>query len=271
MAEKILRCPNCGAENPETAWFCQICNGNLGPTYVDITDQAPVRVPPRRKKPIIIVYVVAILIVSIVAATLAYYYQPVRGVGGSSLTTVCVGNPVEFYFSPHQGIAPYTYSWSFGDGGTSTGKDTFHTFHTVGTYTVTVTVTDQPGKKCSWSTTITVRLPLVFIDRVSYPSSVAESWVGYYFGGRTYYNLFVDGAQESPGIGVQPGSTHSIRVQIIGHINLNTMGGPNEEVTTTLLDATSNVTAPTTQTDLHCVLSLTYDPWLYLKFTLSPA
>jgi hypothetical protein len=264
-----IKCPNCGAENPATAWFCQICDSELRPTYVEVADQAAVPVPPRRKKTIILVIVVAIVVVSIVAATLAYYYQPVRGSGYASLTTVCVGSSIEFYFSPSQGIGPYRYSWSFGDGSISSAKNPTHTYGTTGTYTASVIVTDGAEMKCSWSTTITVRLALVFIDRVTYPSSVAESWAGYYFGGHTYYNLFVDGVQRSAGVGLQPGSNHSIGLQIIGVVNLNTLGGPDRDVSTTLVDVTRTVMTQTTNTDIHCALNFSGDVYSSSCFTLT--
>ena len=250
-----MRCPSCGAENPATAWFCQICDRELRPTYVEVAHQAPVPVPPKRKRTIILLFVVAVVVVSIVAATLAYYYQPVRGVGSASPATVCVGSSVQFGFAPSQGIGPYKYSWSFGDGSDSSDKNPTHTYAHTGTYRALVTVTDRAGMKCSWTTTITVRTPLVFIDKVSYPS-----WVAYYPLGDTYCKLFVDGNQVVfQTASLQPGTNYSIELQIIGVVDLSAWGVPGGGTQeTTLLDEKGTVTAPTTQTDLHCVLQ--YDP-----------
>jgi glucose/arabinose dehydrogenase len=51
---------------------------------------------------------------------------------------------------------PLTYSWTFGDGGTSTAANPSHTYTTNGTYTATLTVRDQQTLPGSSSITITV-------------------------------------------------------------------------------------------------------------------
>jgi len=205
---------------------------------------------------------VAVVLIVVVAA-LAYYYQPVRGTGYASPTTIVKGNSVQFGFSPSQGFGPYKYLWSFGDGSTISDRNPTHTYGTTGTYTVSVLVTDQAGMKCSWSTKIIVRLALVFIDTVSYPS-----WVAFYPLGDTYCNLFVDGSQVIfQTASLQPGTTHSIRIQVIGVADYSAYGGGRYE--STLLDERGTVTAPTTQADLHCTLN--YNPLGSPMFTLTAA
>jgi PKD repeat protein len=49
-----------------------------------------------------------------------------------------------------------TYSWDFGDGGTSTQKNPTHTYGSGGDYTVTETVTDAWGQKNTTSQVVTV-------------------------------------------------------------------------------------------------------------------
>jgi PKD repeat protein len=51
-----------------------------------------------------------------------------------------------------------SYDWTFGDGGTSSGAKPTHAYTTVGTYTVTLTVTDDTGRKGTGSTTATIQL-----------------------------------------------------------------------------------------------------------------
>jgi PKD repeat protein len=43
------------------------------------------------------------------------------------------------------GVPPYTYAWTFGDGGTDTLPNPSHSYLTVGTHTATLTVTDSLG------------------------------------------------------------------------------------------------------------------------------
>jgi len=49
--------------------------------------------------------------------------------------------------------------WSFGDGTTSTGLTTIHTYTEIGTYAMTCTVTDNDGLRVICSTSVTVTVP----------------------------------------------------------------------------------------------------------------
>lgn len=60
-------------------------------------------------------------------------------------TVAIVGEPIEFSASTTEGTAPYSYEWNFGDGNTSTVQNPTHTYETVGSYIVTVSVTDDIG------------------------------------------------------------------------------------------------------------------------------
>jgi len=51
------------------------------------------------------------------------------------------------------------YSWTFGDGGTSTAQNPSRTYATAGTFTVTLTVTDNQGATNAVSHTVTVTAP----------------------------------------------------------------------------------------------------------------
>ncbi len=52
---------------------------------------------------------------------------------------------IQFTATVSGGISPYSYAWNFGDGSTGTGNPVTHTFSTVGTFTVSCTVTDSIG------------------------------------------------------------------------------------------------------------------------------
>ena len=96
------------------------------------------------------------------------------------------GSPVSFTasatdISPAVQTAGFTYAWTFGDGSTGSGATTSHTYASAGTYTATVTATDEYGKTGTASGTIVVTAssPVLFHDTFSSntPSS-AWSFVG---------------------------------------------------------------------------------------------
>ncbi len=70
---------------------------------------------------------------------------PVANAGADQ--TALVGETVSFdgsgSFDPDGTIV--SYAWDFGDGATGTGETTTHAYSTAGTYTVTLTVTDDEG------------------------------------------------------------------------------------------------------------------------------
>jgi len=80
---------------------------------------------------------------------------PVASVGASALTGTAPMS-VNFAGSASGGTSPYTYSWSFGDGGTSTEQNPSHIYVKAGTYAAKFTVTDSVGKKGSGSATVIV-------------------------------------------------------------------------------------------------------------------
>jgi PKD repeat protein len=49
---------------------------------------------------------------------------------------------VDFSATPSGGLPPYSYSWAFGDGGTSPDANPSHVYKAAGNYTTIVTVTD---------------------------------------------------------------------------------------------------------------------------------
>jgi PKD repeat protein len=49
-----------------------------------------------------------------------------------------------------------SYSWDFGDGGSSTAEEPSHTYADAGTYTITLTATSSAGGTASGSKQVTV-------------------------------------------------------------------------------------------------------------------
>jgi PKD repeat protein len=82
---------------------------------------------------------------------------PTANAGGPY--TGVVGTPVQFDGSKSTAISGTTissYRWSFGDGSTSVGMVSTHTYTTAGNYTVNLTVTNSTGTADTDSTTATI-------------------------------------------------------------------------------------------------------------------
>ena len=61
----------------------------------------------------------------------------------TNTTTICAGESVNF--SDLSTNSPTSWSWNFGDGGSSISQNTTYTYNTPGTYTVTLTATNASG------------------------------------------------------------------------------------------------------------------------------
>ncbi len=72
---------------------------------------------------------------------------------------------------------PISYSWNFGDGGTSTQRSPSHTYGSIGTFKAVLTVTDSLGASSTDQVTITAgnSKPTAFIDA---PAATAQWEVG---------------------------------------------------------------------------------------------
>jgi len=68
-----------------------------------------------------------------------------------------------------------SYAWTFGDGNVATGKKVAHTYKSSGTYTVTLTVTDDQGATDEKSRNVTVEQPATEPDAFTLTGSVTSS------------------------------------------------------------------------------------------------
>jgi PKD repeat protein len=69
--------------------------------------------------------------------------------------------PLEVSFSStvSGGVPTYSYSWTFGDGGTSAQASPVHTYERSGTFTVTLVVHDSQSGETTKTTDVTVSTP----------------------------------------------------------------------------------------------------------------
>ncbi len=88
-------------------------------------------------------------------------------------TTVEVGEPASFTCVAGGGVAPYTYSWSFGDLSTATGDKLSHIYSAAGTMSVTCTVADFLGTTARDSTTVMVGEDPSIIAFTASPASLS--------------------------------------------------------------------------------------------------
>jgi len=81
---------------------------------------------------------------------------PMTVSAGSNLS-LNVGSTATFNGTVSGGVAPYTYSWNFGDGTTATGTLTpSHPYYAIGTYSALLSITDSEGEDVSSVATVTV-------------------------------------------------------------------------------------------------------------------
>jgi PKD repeat protein len=116
-----------------------------------------------------------------------------------------IGEPVQFYGAGIGGRPPYSYEWDFGDYTNDVeGKTPTHTFDEAGTYTVTLTVTDDEGSTAidTVEVVITNRDELVANAGGPYDGTESENifFSGSATGGETPYTFewdFGDGTTET--------------------------------------------------------------------------
>jgi len=120
-------------------------------------------------------------------------------------STPLVNTAVSFTGAAVGGVAPYTYSWSFGDGGSATGQVATHPYTTTGAYTTILTVTDSASGSTKSSQTISVvNIPALTASFTFIPtqplSSQAIAFTGTAVGGVSPYSYnwnFGDGTSRT--------------------------------------------------------------------------
>jgi PKD repeat protein len=85
------------------------------------------------------------------------------------------GQTISFVGTASGGTAPYSYSWTFGDGSSRTGSTVTHAYSSAGTFTVVLTVNDSGPQRQS----ATSRQDVMVITSPPPPSSTPEIKISY--------------------------------------------------------------------------------------------
>ncbi len=94
----------------------------------------------------------------------------------ASFSEVCTGLSCNFTDTSSDDDPIASWSWDFGDGGTSTAQNPSHTYAAAGTYPVELTVIDSDGVPDTWSKSVSVTAP-TGLPEVSV-ASIAYSMTG---------------------------------------------------------------------------------------------
>ena len=137
----------------------QTYNWNTGATSASIT------VSPTNQTTYTVIGSNGVCQGSAVSTTISVNLAPVV-IAGSDQTLIVAGGTINF---SNAGSGATSYSWSFGDGTSSTLGSPSHTFTTAGTYTVILTGTLG---NCSSSDTITINVGYTGVEEVNLEESV---------------------------------------------------------------------------------------------------
>lgn len=161
-----------------------------------------------------------------------------------------------------------SYEWDFDDGSTATGENATHTFSSLGTYNVTLTVTDSGGATSSETVTVTVQEPGPTVALEPAEQEVST-------GGTEVYDLVIRGADNGVASYQFDLASSNTSVAALTNVSLvgTDLGAPLTNVTvagdgsslsvtvgTASIAATGNVTIATVSVDVGVAGTATLSP-----------
>ncbi len=133
----------------------------------------------------------------------------------------------------HGGVEPYTYSWDFGDNTSGSGKTVSHTYYLEGSYTVTLTVTDNTNNMVTDSTTVNITgiAPLTCNAGGPYSGTINTgiTIAGQASGGTPPYNFAWDFGDGSDGL--EDSTSHAYDLQNTYTLTLTVTDSANTKST----------------------------------------
>src|SRR5437773_678998 len=177
------------------------------------------------------------------------FAPPLSAIFMYSPSTPQVGQQVTFTASVSGGTAPYTDSWSFGDGSTGTGPSVTHTYSSAGSFAVTLTVKDSgvPQQTVTSQKTVTVtNPPPTLAASFSFSPSSPQagqtvSFTGSASGGTSPYSYSWSFGDGSTGSGSSVTHAYSSAGSYSVTLTMKDTGSPQQTVTS---QKTVSVTSP---------------------------
>jgi PKD repeat protein len=174
--------------------------------------------------------------------------------GAMSLTPSAtdVDKPVIFSATATGGTGPYTYNWSFGDGATNRAANTFHAYHSPGTYPVVLWVNDSAAASVKRFGNVTVN-PLPVATALASPTAtdvgVPVGFTGTVTGGTAPLSYAWNFEDESSSVALRPNHTYGKPGKFTATFTVTDAVGPTSSASIAITVNSQLILTPTFTTN----------------------